>query len=230
MFARLTGAYFLTLETGHCRKIEVGELRSHFLTLQKNLVLTWCCFTFTCESLNDECCISDCDWGCQTSISCGSLSSHLGPFHPAATGAHPNPSLLPSEVEVREKKYFQHERKDPACIFTYQATAHDNAFPTQPFLKPASELSSQANTSKPTWAIFPITEPSQQSETSSKRKNHLVSKIRPPAFIPPSPHLPRCLPGTHGSVSRLPSTSLLHSSSAHTKLSAQTVKTKNKKQ
>lgn len=136
MFARLTGTYFLTLETRHCRKIEAAELRSHFLTLQKNLVLTCCCFTFICESLSDKCYISHCD--CQISISCGSLSSCLGPFQPGATRDHPNPSLLSREVKVRKNKNFHHKRKDPVFIFTCQATACKNAFPTYPLLKPAS--------------------------------------------------------------------------------------------
>lgn len=62
------------------------------------------------------------------------------------------------------------------------------------------------NMSQTTWASFPVTEPLQQSQTSSKSQNHLVSRIKPPAFTSPSLHLPQCLPGTHSSRSWLSST------------------------
>lgn len=56
------------------------------------------------------------------------------------------------------------KRKDPvliSCLFIHRATACDSPVQTYPHLKAASKLSSWSSTSKPTWAIFPITGPSQ---------------------------------------------------------------------
>lgn len=203
MFARLTGTYFLRLETAlhedWGRRVGVTfsdpaeEFASDMLLFHLYLwKLEWQMLHFRLWLMPNIYFM----WQSQLTTCPLSPRSHVGPRQPISS---------PQWSQSKEEQTLS-PQKDPVCIFTCQATAYDNTFPTYPLLKPVSELSSQSNMSKPAWAIFPNTEPLQQSETSSKRQNHLVSKTKPPAFISPSLHLPQCLPGIHGSTSRLSST------------------------
>ena len=142
---------------------------SHFLTLQKNLVLRCCCFAFACDARMTNAvfqAVARAKHAFQLAVSAHSLASciqrsclgrQLTPLvllimSHGITLIHPiSPLYLGSQS--KEEKTLSSQEEGPSlisCLFICQATACDNPLQTHTHLKPASKSSSQSSRGKPT--------------------------------------------------------------------------------